>query len=282
MPEITLAAWLQQATNRLQQASVEAARHEAQCLLSWALDKNTAFFHARPEFLLNATQQQQLAEGLQRRLTGEPLAWILGQWEFWGLPLQVSPATLIPRADTECLVELALQVCELPQARVLDLGTGTGAVALALKKERPDWQVDAVDFQPDAVKLAQANAQRLGLDIRVWQSDWWQQVPAGQYDLLVSNPPYIHPDDPHLSQGDLRYEPTSALVGGQDGLDAYRALLNPVQQRLTPGGYLLVEHGYDQAAAVAALFSRAGLVGIQLQQDLAGQPRVTLGRRPAA
>lgn len=274
--------WLQQAFGQLQKAGLESPRHEAECLLGQMLQKNTAFFHARPETLLDERQLEQLGVWLRRRTDGEPLAWILGEWEFWGLPLQVSPATLIPRADTERLVELALQNCVLPRARVLDLGTGTGAVALALKTERPDWQVDAVDLQPEAVQLARSNARALKLDVRIWPSDWWQQIPAGQYDLIVSNPPYIHPDDPHLQQGDLRFEPVSALVGGSDGLDAYRALLAPIQQRLAPGGWLLVEHGYDQAGAVARLFAEAGLESVQGFRDHAGQPRVTLGCKSSA
>lgn len=271
--------WLQEATGQLQQAGLDSPRHEAECLLGQVLQKNTAFFHARPETLLDAAQLGQLNAWLRRRVESEPLAWILGEWEFWGLRLKVSPATLIPRADTERLVELALQNCNLPRAKVLDLGTGTGAVALALKTERPAWQVDAVDLQPEAVQLARSNARALKLDIRIWPSDWWQQIPAGQYDLIVSNPPYIHPDDPHLQQGDLRFEPVSALVGGSDGLDAYRALLAPIQQRLMPGGCLLVEHGYDQAEAVAGLFAEAGLVSVQGFLDYAGQLRVTLGCR---
>lgn len=279
MPETSLGSWLQQASLQLQQAGLDSPRHEAQCLLSHLLQKNTAFFYAHPEFLLDAGQLQQLNHWLQQRLEGQPLAWILGQWEFWGLPLKVSPATLIPRADTERLVELALEVCQRPDARVLDLGTGTGAVALALKKERPGWQVEAVDFQAEAVALALENAQCLKLDVKIWQSDWWRQIPPGQYDLLVSNPPYIHPDDPHLEQGDLRFEPVTALVGGADGLQAYRELLAPIQQRLNTGGYLLVEHGYDQAAAVSELFNLAGLEAVKGYRDYAGQPRVTLGQR---
>lgn len=279
MPETSLGSWLQQASQQLHQAGLDSPRHEAQCLLSHLLQKNTAFFYARPEFLLNADQLQQLNVWLQQRLEGQPLAWILGQWEFWGLPIKVSPATLIPRADTERLVELALEVCQQPDARVLDLGTGTGAVALALKKERPGWLVEAVDFKAEAVALARDNARSLKLDVKIWQSDWWQQIPPGQYDLLVSNPPYIHPNDPHLVQGDLRFEPVSALVGGEDGLQAYRDLLASILQRLTPGGYLLVEHGYDQADIISELFSLAGLESIQSYRDYAGQPRVTLGCR---
>lgn len=275
---LTLGEWLKSASLQLQLSGLDNAQQEAEYLLSHLLKKNSAYFYARPEAELENQQVEQLKTWLVERLAGKPLAWILGEWDFWGLTLEVSPATLIPRADTERLVELALQLSiDKPKARVLDMGTGTGAIALAIKKERPDWQVDAVDFKLDAVSLTRKNARQLELDIRVWQSDWWQKIPPQTYDLILSNPPYIHPQDPHLSQGDLRFEPESALVGGNDGLQAYRDLLLPIEQRLALGGYILVEHGFDQAAAVAKLFSLAKLSGIQNYTDYAGQPRVTLG-----
>ncbi len=275
-----LGEWLSGAAEQLKLGGLDNARQEAEYLLGHLLQKNTAYFYARPEDVLSAAQVVQLNAWLAERLAGKPLAWILGEWDFWGLTLEVSPATLIPRADTERLVELALQLeMTNPKARVLDLGTGTGAIALAIKKERPDWQVDAVDFKLDAVNLARKNARRLQLDVRVWQSDWWQQIPLQSYDLILSNPPYIHPADPHLLQGDLRFEPKTALIGGEDGLQAYRDLLAPIQQRLAPSGCLLVEHGYDQATAVAELFLAAKLVGVESYTDYAGQPRVTLGCR---
>ena len=277
---INLGQWLSSASKQLKQAGLDNARQEAEYLLSHLLQKNTAYLYTRPELALEATQQLTLNAWLAERMAGKPLAWILGEWDFWGLTLQVSPATLIPRADTERLVELALALnINNPKAKVLDLGTGTGAIALAIKKERPDWQVDAVDFKLDAVNLARKNARQLQLDIRIWQSDWWQQIPPQSYDLILSNPPYIHPNDPHLSQGDLRFEPKTALVGGEDGLQAYRDLLAPIQQRLTKGGYLLVEHGYDQATALAELFNLAQLNGIKHYNDYTGQPRATLGYR---
>lgn len=276
----TLKTWLQQARQALLSAEIEAADQEARLLLCFALDVKAAYLFAWPEQQLNPEQTVKLQQLLHQRLQGQPLAWILGEWEFWGLPLKVTPATLIPRADSETLVEQALEVCTQPRARVLDLGTGTGALALALKKERPDWHLDAVDVQPAAVQLARENARRLGLDVRFWVSDWWQGVPQQHYDLVISNPPYIHPQDPHLKQGDLRFEPRSALVGGQDGLEAYRQLLKPLGRFLRPGGWFLVEHGYDQAEALAALCQQAGLEALACQQDYAGQPRVTLGRYP--
>jgi len=273
----TLQGWLRQASQRLDKARLEAPRREAELLLCHLLQKNSAYLFTWPEQALEPSQEQQLDIWLKQRLEGQPLAWILGEWEFWGLSLKVSPATLIPRADTECLVEAALDTCTQKRARVLDLGTGTGAIALALKHERPDWQVEAVDLNPAAVQLARDNARQLQLDIRVWQSDWWQGIPEGMYDLILSNPPYIRPQDPHLTQGDLRFEPASALVGGEDGLEAYRQLLAGIPRYIKPGGWLLVEQGYDQAPALRELFDQAKLVNIATRQDYAGQPRVTLG-----
>ncbi|GLR64746.1 peptide chain release factor N(5)-glutamine methyltransferase [Marinospirillum insulare] len=275
--KLTLGEWLAAAKLKFQKAGVENARQETEYLLAHLLQKNTAYFYAYPEVELSIQQLEQLEAWVKERLAGKPLAWILGEWDFWGLTLEISPATLIPRADTERLIEVALDLPLVPKARVLDMGTGTGAIALALKKERPNWQIDAVDFKLDAVRLARKNARQLELDVRVWQSNWWQQIPPQTYDLILSNPPYIHPDDPHLSQGDLRYEPKTALVGGEDGLDAYRELLAPIQNRLNLGGYLLVEQGYDQSLAVAELFTHAKLRDIKTYQDYLGQPRVTLG-----
>ena len=279
----TLKAWQLQAQQALQAAGIEAPHQEARLLLCLVLAVQPAHLFAWPEQSLSKEQEARLQQMLAQRLQGQPLAWLLGEWEFWGLPLKVSPATLIPRADSEILVEQALAVCNLTNARVLDLGTGSGALALALKKERPGWQVDGVDLQPAAVQLARENARCLALDVRFWVSDWWQKVAPGQgYDLVISNPPYIHPQDPHLEQGDLRFEPRSALVGGQDGLEAYRQLLKPLANHLQPSGWLLVEHGYDQAAALKNLFQQAGLESLACQKDYNGQPRVTLGRYPPA
>jgi len=276
---LTLQGWLIQASQRLAEAQLEAPRREAEILVCHLLQKNTAYLFTWPEQLLQDQQLEQLDVWVKQRLAGQPLALILGEWEFWGLSLKVSPATLIPRADTECLVEAALGLCTHKHARVLDLGTGTGAIALALKSERPNWQVEAVDLSPSAVQLARDNARQLQLDVRIWQSDWWSAIPEGQYDLIVSNPPYIHPQDPHLTQGDLRFEPASALVGGDDGLQAYRQLLVEIPQRLQANGWLLVEHGYDQAKPVSGLFEQFGLAAIATRKDDAGQARVTQGTR---
>lgn len=268
-------AWARQ---QCQQAGCETAQLDAELLLAHVLSQSRTYLWTWPERELDAVQQAQFATLVARRCQGEPVAYLLGQQEFWGLPLEVSPHTLIPRADTETLVEAALQLA-LPKAtRCIDLGTGTGAIALALAHERPHWQCLASDCVSDAVMLARRNAQALGLNIEVLQSDWWQQIPQDPFDLVVSNPPYIHPQDPHLQQGDVRFEPASALVGGDDGLAAYRQLLAPIHERLAPNGWCLVEHGYDQAEAVHALMVEAGLTAVHSLRDLNDQWRVTLGR----
>ncbi len=278
---MTLSEWRRQAIAALEQQGHVDADFQARSLLQHHLGVSDAHLFTWPEQPLTTPQAAELEASLAQRLAGQPLAWILGHWHFWGLPLKVSPATLIPRADTEILVAEALARCMQPQARVLDLGTGTGAIALALKSERPDWQIDAVDQQPQAVALAQHNAKTLQLDIQVWCSDWWQAVAAAPvYDLIVSNPPYIATDDPHLRQGDLRYEPQTALVAGEDGLDAYRAILEGVSSRLKPGGWLIFEQGYDQAEALCELLTQAGFTQVEWLRDWAGNPRVTLGMWP--
>lgn len=281
MKKTSLKTWLTSASNQLEAAGNTNTQQEAQLLLSHQLAKPASYLYTYPEAELTAQQTSQLEELLKRRLTGEPLAWLLGSWEFWGLELAVSPATLIPRVDTESLVEAALALDLPTQARVLDLGTGTGALALALKSERPTWQVAAVDLIPAAVELAQANAQRLGLAIKVWQSDWWQGIATSdRYNLIISNPPYIHPDDKHLNEGDVRYEPTSALVGGADGLAAYREIFSRAAEFLAPQGYLLLEQGYDQAAALAELVKQTPeLTLLEQGKDLGGNCRYTLAQR---
>ena len=231
-----------------------------------------------------AARFQALAE---RRRAGEPLAYLLGQQEFYGRPFAVSPAVLIPRADTETLVETALeQLLLLRQQRravplsLLELGTGSGIIAITLALEAPDTEVHAVERSPDALAVAQQNAKALGADRIHWHTgNWWQALACPRrFDLIVSNPPYIAAGDHHLQQGDLRFEPPQALAAGPDGLDDLRIIIGGAPAHLNPGGWLLLEHGYDQEAPVQALLRDAGFADVFTRRDLAGQPRVSGGR----
>ena len=211
-----------------------------------------------------------------RRLAGEPVAYIVGHKEFYGLNLQVNSDVLVPRPDTETLVDWALNVLEpMPDARVVDLGTGSGAIALALKATRPALQVEAVDYSHAALAVAQANAQRLGLAVTFSQGSWLSGT-EGVFQAIVSNPPYIREDDEHLPA--LRFEPRQALTAGNDGLDDIRTIIDQAKTRLQTGGWLLLEHGYDQAADVRALLEAAGFANVQSRQDLAGIERCSGGQ----
>jgi len=217
----------------------------------------------------------------QRRLAGEPIAYLVGEREFYGLPLRCSPAALIPRPETELLVDLALVRLPLEcHARVLDLGTGTGAIALAIAHQRPLARITAVESSAEALALAQSNAAALRLaQIEFRQSDWYSALPSDRFDLIVANPPYIAAADAHLAQGDLRFEPRAALTPEGDGLAALRIIIGSAPRHLVPGGWLLVEHGWDQGEAVRALFAAAGFSAIATARDLGGQERVTGGTR---
>jgi release factor glutamine methyltransferase len=216
---------------------------------------------------------------MARRRQGEPGADLLGQQGFWSLDLQVSPATLIPRPDTERLVELALELGPVGPGKVLDMGTGTGAIALALANERRDWQLLGCDRVAEAVALAERNRLQHGLgNARFVVSDWFAALPSMRFDLIVSNPPYIATTDPHLQQGDVRFEPASALVSGADGLDAIRHIIEQAPGWLLPKAWLLIEHGWQQSAAVCQLLQQRGFVETQSWQDLGGQLRVSGGQ----
>ncbi|VXB92260.1 Release factor glutamine methyltransferase [Luteimonas sp. 9C] len=218
-----------------------------------------------------------------RRAAGEPVAYLTGMRGFWGFDLAVTPATLIPRPETELLVELALARLPAGHARVADLGTGSGAIALAIARERPDADVLATDASVDALTVARGNAHALDVPhVRFHHGDWYAPLAGAHFDVIASNPPYIEDADPHLAQGDLRFEPASALSSGADGLDAIRVLAAGARAHLVPGGWLLVEHGLAQGAAVRALFEQAGLVEVTTERDLEARDRVTLGRAPGA
>lgn len=258
------------------------ARLEARLLLQDLLGIQHAGLLIRETEELDPTTHQRFQQQLARRLAGEPIAYILGHREFFGLDLQVTVDTLIPRPDTETLVEAALAQIPIDQDyAVLDLGTGTGAVALAIASKRPKAHVTAVDFSQRALTVAKDNAQRLGLNrVEFIESDWFSQLGEHRFDLIVSNPPYIAEDDIHLSEGDLRFEPRTALAAGKDGLDDIRQIINKAQMHLNQEGSLLLEHGYDQAEKVSVLMQAAGFANIQHFKDLAGTNRVTAGRWP--
>jgi release factor glutamine methyltransferase len=255
---------------------------DAQVLLAHVLGRDRAWLVAHAGDALSREQGDRFFALAKRRRDGEPVAYLTGVREFWGLPIAVSTAVLIPRPETEALVELALS--RLPtdrDLRVLDLGTGSGAIALALAHERPRARVSATDASADALVIARANAQRLALpNVEFFAADWYNGVPATPFDLIASNPPYVEPRDPHLDLGDVRFEPRSALTPGRNGLDALRAIVGSACAHLVPGGTLVVEHGYDQSEIVRALFVAAGFAEIVTARDLAGISRVVAGSAP--
>lgn len=255
------------------------ARLDIELLLAAALGKSRSYLHTWPERIVPSEAAHAFADFMRRRQSGEPVAYILGQQGFWKLDLEVAAHTLIPRPETELLVEAALQLLPPRSARVLDLGTGTGAIALALASECGAWQVTAVDRVADAVALAERNRVRLNLgNARVLESHWFSALPGERFDLIVSNPPYIASADPHLSAGDVRFEPASALVAGDDGLDDLRLIISQAPGHLQPGGWLLLEHGYDQAPVVRELLAQHDFEQIESRVDLGGHERITLGR----
>lgn len=260
-------------------ADSPSASLDAELLLAAALGKSRSYLRTWPEREPSAEQQAAFAGMLERRRAGEPVAYILGQQGFWSLDLEVAPHTLIPRPDTELLVETALELLPATPLRVLDLGTGTGAIALALASERGGWRVTGVDRVDEAVALAERNRQRLQLSNAEFRPSQWFSALAGErYGLIVSNPPYIAADDRHLGEGDVRFEPISALVSGVDGLDDIRQIIAQAPQHLEPGGWLLLEHGYDQAEAVRALLVGGGFVAVASRRDLGGHQRISLGQ----
>jgi release factor glutamine methyltransferase len=282
-----------EALERAASLASDSSRLDAELLLCHATGASRSQLYGWPERLLTPEAEAQYNALINQRQQGMPVAYLLGQREFWSLPLAVNASTLIPRPDTEVLVEAALTLWPsvkhtlplCPEFALADLGTGTGAIALALAKELPHLAILAVDANRSACDLASANSQALGLPLVVEHGNWldlnWCQrfVARGPYALIVSNPPYLAQDDPHLQQGDVRFEPSSALVAGEDGLSDYRVLIPLAKAALAPGGALLLEHGADQASALQALLAAEGFSDIHTDPDYALRDRVTHARR---
>lgn len=272
----SITALLREASSQLES---ESARADVELLLGFVLQKNSAWLMAHADDELPQELHQKFLQLLDRRKIGEPIAHIIGSRGFWTLDLAVTADTLIPRPETELLVELAISKYALDKKlRVLDLGTGTGAIALAIASECKTAEVFALDKSIGAIEVARDNARKNNLLVSFVQSDWFAAIEDQQFDLIVSNPPYISDSDPHLAQGDLRFEPISALASGADGLDDIRLIISQAPKHCLPQAWLMIEHGYYQAEAVRKLFAEAGFSNIETVQDLELRDRVTIGQ----
>lgn len=272
-------ALLNWATSELSDS--DTARLDAELLLSHILNKPRSYFFTWPEKELSKKEQVAFEKIVAQRQQGTPVAYLTGEREFWNLHLKVTEVTLIPRPDTELLVELALAKEQLPaNARVVDLGTGTGAIALALAKENPQWQITAVDKSREAAAVARENAANNQIhNVKVAEGSWCEPLTDLPVDMIVSNPPYIRRDDEHLQKGDVRFEPMTALASGIDGLDDIRIIARQSFNALKAGGYLLLEHGYDQGEAVRLILQEAGFSEVETSRDLSSHDRVTSARK---
>ncbi|MFV7769342.1 peptide chain release factor N(5)-glutamine methyltransferase [Shewanella marisflavi] len=276
----TLAQALEWASTRLQDVS-DSAKLDAEVMLLHVIHKQRTHLYTWPDERLTSEQVTEYKQMVARRLLGTPIAHIVGEREFWSLPFMVNPTTLIPRPDTEILVETALNLPMADNAKVLDLGTGTGAIALSLAFERSNWQITAVDKVLEAVVLAKANRDNLKLpQVEVLQSDWFDAITHYDFNLIVSNPPYIDEEDEHLSQGDVRFEPHSALTAGEHGYADLFHIATAARDYLAPGGYLLLEHGFGQAITVRDKMIELGYEAVSTVRDFGSNDRCTLGRWP--
>lgn len=278
---IELKAALLQAISELENTS-DSARLDAEILLAYVLMKTRTYLYANPDTLLSSAQLHTFQQLIGERVKGIPVAYLTGVREFWSLPLQVCEDTLIPRPETELLVELALQLLkDTAKAEILDLGTGSGAIALACASEKPDWQITACDCSAAALRMAEENACNLGLtNVCFYLSDWFENIPENQrFDAIIANPPYIAENDPHLLSGDLRFEPKEALVSGDDGLTAITHLVQHSLAWLKPGGLLLVEHGFDQKLRIESMLNNYGYIQVKCWQDWQNNDRVSGGKR---
>lgn len=275
----SIATLLHTAGIRLAKTSV-TPHLDAECLLAHVLQTQRSHLFAHPEQRVARNTLRKFARLLGARSRGRPVAYLTGEREFWSLSLKVNPATLIPRPETEMLVEQCLRLVPVAARwQLLDLGTGSGAIALALAKERPHCRITATDISRPALAVARENAAALGtVNVEFLQGEWFAPLPGRRYRVIVSNPPYVPDGDPHLDAGDLRFEPPRALNGGPDGLAMIRKIVQQAPAHLDPGGMLLLEHGHDQAARVRALLSAADFSGIQTYRDPAGTERISIGR----
>ncbi|POZ53693.1 peptide chain release factor N(5)-glutamine methyltransferase [Methylovulum psychrotolerans] len=279
IPMPTINALLAQASQNLNASSGSPAL-DAEVLLCHVLQKNRSYLRARCDNTLTETEQEQFWQLCRHRQQGHPIAYLTGQREFWSRDFIVTPDVLIPRPDTELLIELSLAlVAHDAPGPILDLGTGSGIIAIILAAERPNAHVTATDFSPKALAVAQQNAARHHLNnIGFYHSNWFADLPPQRFQLIVSNPPYIDPQDPHLHQGDVRFEPDSALIAADHGLQDIKTIVATARHWLSEEGYLLIEHGYDQEAAVQAIFKASGYQDVRTHKDLSGQARVTGGQ----
>lgn len=272
------------AAARVRLAASPTARLDAELLLADTLGRPRTWLHAWPAATLTPAEAGRFDERITRRAAGEPIAYLLGEREFWSLTFEISADVLIPRPETEGLVRTALDHLRRTgntEPHVLDLGTGSGCVAVALAHERPDARVTAVEVAGPALALARANAARHGMvNVEFVEGSWFAPLGARRFDVIVSNPPYIATGDPHLAAGDVRFEPVGALDGGSDGLEALREIARGAAHHLVPGGFVAVEHGLGQGGAVAALFSDQGLTAVETHRDMAGLPRITSAKAP--